>query len=167
MDATQGRFVVMGVSGAGKTVTGLALARALGGRFVEGDDLHPPGNREKMAGGTPLSDEDRWPWLDRVAAALAEGEPPVVGACSALRRAYRDRLRARAPDLVFLLLSGPRDLVAARLGARVGHFMPPALLDSQLATLEPLGPEERGLTVATDGPPEAVVARLLDGLARL
>lgn len=167
MDAGTGRFVVMGVSGAGKTVTGLALAARLGARFVEGDDLHPPANRAKMAGGTPLADADRWPWLDRVGAALAEGEAPVVGACSALRRAYRDRLRARVPGLVFLLLQGPRALVAARLEARVGHFMPPGLLDSQLATLEPLGPDEGGLTVAVEGTPEAMASRLLDRIARL
>ena len=95
MDGRAGRFVVMGVSGVGKTQVGLALAQALGARFVEGDDLHPESNRAKMAGGTPLVDEDRWPWLDVVAATLAEGTPPVVGACSALRRRYRPQAHRR------------------------------------------------------------------------
>lgn len=167
MEARAGRYVVMGVSGVGKTRVALALAQALGARFVEGDDLHPPANRAKMAGGTPLGDEDRWPWLDLVAEALAEGEPPVVAACSALRRRYRDRLRAGVPGLVMLHLSGDRALIGERLSARKGHFMPPALLDSQFAALEPLAAEERGATVDVDRPVEEVVAALLAEIARL
>ncbi|WP_246849446.1 gluconokinase [Rubellimicrobium arenae] len=167
MDARTGRFVVMGVSGVGKTRTGTLLAEAVGGHFVEGDDLHPPENRAKMAAGTPLTDQDRWPWLDRVGGTLAEGEPPVVGACSALRRSYRDRLRRWVPDLVFVHLVGDRTLIHERLLARKGHFMPPALLDSQFGTLEPLRPEERGLEVPVDGPAPDVVADLLRRLERL
>jgi carbohydrate kinase (thermoresistant glucokinase family) len=167
MDARAGRFIVMGVSGVGKTRHGTLLARRLGARFVEGDDLHPPANRAKMAGGTPLADEDRWPWLDLVAAALAEGEPPVVAACSALRRRYRDRLRLGAPGAVVLHLTGAPDLIAERLRARQGHFMPPALLQSQLATLEPLEADEAGVVAEVAGPPEAVVDALLAGIARL
>ena len=167
MDARRGRFVVMGVSGVGKTGTGTRLAEALGGRFVEGDDLHTPEARAKMAGGTPLTDEDRWPWLDRVGAALAEAEPPVVAACSALRRPYRDRLRAQAPDLVFLHLVADRALILERLLGRKGHYMPPSLLDSQFETLEPLGADERGLRVPGDGPKEEVLAALLRDLERL
>jgi carbohydrate kinase (thermoresistant glucokinase family) len=167
MDPVRGRFVVMGVSGAGKTRVGLALAQAIGARFVEGDDLHPPANRAKMAGGTPLSDEDRWPWLDRVGAALTAGEAPVVAACSALRRAYRDRLRAAAPEAVMLHLEGEPARVAERLAARQGHFMPPGLLQSQLATLEPLGEGESGAAVSVEGEVEEVVERLLAAVRRL
>lgn len=167
MDAKAGRFIVMGVSGVGKTRHGTLLAQRLGARFVEGDDLHPDANRAKMAGGTPLGDEDRWPWLDSVAAALAEGEPPVVAACSALRRRYRDRLRLGAPGTVVLHLTGASDLIEERLRARKGHFMPPALLRSQLDTLEPLEADEDGLAVEVAGPPEAVVDALLAGIARL
>lgn len=167
MDARMGRFVVMGVSGVGKTRVGLALAQALGGRFVEGDDLHAPESRAKMAAGTPLTDEDRWPWLDRVASALAEGEPPVIAACSALRRRYRDRLRAGVPELVVLHLVGEPALVARRLQARRGHYMPPSLLGSQFEALEALEADERGLAVSVERPVEEVVAALLPGIARL
>ena len=167
MEGRSGRFVVMGVSGVGKTRTGVALAEALGARFIEGDDLHPPGNRALMAAGTPLTDEERWPWLDRVGAALAEGPPPVVAACSALARRYRDRLRAQVPDLVVLHLAGDPALVEERLRARRGHFMPPALLGSQYAALEPLEPDEAGFSVPVEGPPEEVLEALLSGIARL
>jgi carbohydrate kinase (thermoresistant glucokinase family) len=167
MDARTGRFVVMGVSGVGKTRVGTLLAQRLGARFVEGDDLHPPANRAKMAGGTPLEDEDRWPWLDRVAAALAGGEPPAVAACSALRRRYRDRLRLGAPGAVMLHLTSAPEAIAERLRARQGHFMPPALLQSQLATLEPLEADEAGVAAEVAGSPEAVVEGLLAGVARL
>jgi len=145
-----GRYVVMGVSGAGKTRVASLLAARLGGRFVEGDDLHSPEARARMAAGHPLSDEDRWPWLDRVGAAIAEGDAPVVAACSALRRRYRDRLRAQAPALVTVHLDAHPDAVADRLRARRGHFMPPSLLGSQYATLEPLGADELGVTVGSD-----------------
>lgn len=167
MDPQAGRFVLMGVSGVGKTRIGIALAEALGARFVEGDDLHPPANREKMAGGTPLTDEDRWPWLDRVGAALAEGEPPVVAACSALRRRYRDRLRRSVPDLVLLHLVGEPALVRERLEARQGHFMPPTLLASQYEVLEPLGADEAGFAVPVGWPVAEVVAAIREGIARL
>ena len=167
MNAREGRFLVMGVAGVGKTGVGTRLAAALGGRFVEGDDLHPPANRAKMASGSPLSDEDRWPWLDRVAATLAEGAWPVVGACSALRRRYRDRLRAGTPGLVVLHLSGDPALVGERLRARKGHFMPPALLRSQFDTLEPLEADEPGFAVRVERPIEEIVADLLKGIAAL
>lgn len=167
MDPREGRFVVMGVSGVGKTRIGTLLAEALEGRFVEGDDLHPPANRAKMASGTPLADEDRWPWLDCVGAALAEGPPPVVAACSALARRYRDRLRARAPGLVVLHLAGEPALVGERLRARRGHFMPPTLLGSQFAALEPLGPDEAGFAVNVERLPGEVLAALLEGIERL
>ena len=168
MDPALGRFVVMGVSGAGKSRLGAMLAEALGGTFIDADDLHPPANRAKMAAGTPLDDADRWPWLDRVAAAMAAPAPPVVVACSALRRRYRDRLRQGAPGTVFLHLAGSPEAIEARLRTRRGHFMPPSLLRSQIDTLEPLGPDEAGLMADTGlGPPDAVLAALLAGIDRL
>jgi gluconokinase len=134
--------VVMGVSGSGKTTVGIALAAALDVRFMDADDLHPPSNLEKMAGGAPLTDADRWPWLDAVGAVLTSG--PVVVACSALRRTYRDHLRSAAPALRLVHLHGSRQLLAERMGHR-DHFMPVALLDSQLETLEAPAADEHAL----------------------
>lgn len=136
------RVVIMGVSGTGKTSLGLVLADRLGIPYLDGDDLHPAANVAKMAAGVPLTDDDRGPWLDRVASMLSDKAPVIIG-CSALRRAYRDRLRAGAGGAVhFLHLTGPRDVITARMTAREGHYMPPALLDSQLATLEPPSADE-------------------------
>lgn len=157
--------VVMGVSGAGKTAVGAAAAAAVGRRFLDADDLHPQRNRDKMAAGHPLTDEDRWPWLDRVADAAA-GEPTVV-ACSALRRVYRDRLRERVPGhrtIAFVELDVSREELERRLAARSHAFMPASLLDSQLATLEPLQPDEPGLRVSADGPLDQVVAAVAAAL---
>ena len=151
-------YVVMGVSGCGKSTVGAAFARAIGAQFVDGDDLHPPENVAKMASGQPLTDADRWPWLDRVGAALT-GD--VVIGCSALKRAYRDRIRAVAGPVRFLHLAGSREVIAARMAARPGHFMPLGLLDSQFAALEPLAPDEDGVTVDIDQPFEAIVTELL------
>lgn len=143
-------IVVMGVSGCGKTTTGQALANLLGWPFVEGDSFHPAANVDKMARGIPLDDTDRAPWLralaHRIAAGEARGESTVLG-CSSLKRAYRDILRGGAPDVRFLHIHGDRDLLSARLNHRAGHFFPPRLLDSQLATLEPLQPDENGAVV--------------------
>jgi carbohydrate kinase (thermoresistant glucokinase family) len=137
--------VVMGVSGSGKSTLAAALAQALGARFVEGDDWHGPQNRAKMAAGEPLDDADRQGWLEALAGRLAQavqrGENLVL-ACSALRRRYRDILRRGAPGLRLVWLDGPPVLIAQRLAARQGHYMPASLLDSQLATLEPPGPGE-------------------------
>lgn len=136
----------MGVSAAGKSTLGAALAAELGVPFADADDLHSDANRKKMASGTPLTDQDRAPWLDAVGARFQENRRTgLVMACSALRRVYRDRIRAVAPDVVFVHLDGSRRLLASRAAARTDHFMPPALLDSQLATLEPLDEDERGL----------------------
>ena len=151
-------YVVMGVSGCGKSTVGAAFARAIDAQFVDGDDLHPPENVAKMASGQPLTDADRWPWLDRVGAALT-GD--VVIGCSALKRAYRDRIRAVAGPVRFLHLAGSREVIAARMAARPGHFMPLGLLDSQFAALEPLAPDEDGVTVDIDQPFEAIVTELL------
>jgi gluconokinase len=144
------RVVIMGVSGCGKSSVGEGLAERLGIAYRDGDDLHPPANVEKMRAGVPLTDEDRWPWLDRVAAVLATG-------CSALRRAYRDRLRAGAGGSVqFIHLTGSRDLIAGRMAARTGHYMPPSLLDSQFAALEAPGPDE-ALAIDIDQPLPAMI----------
>jgi UDP-N-acetyl-2-amino-2-deoxyglucuronate dehydrogenase len=160
--------IVMGVSGSGKSTVGELLAQDAGVPFLDGDDLHPESNRRKMADGHALDDDDRRPWLEEVGRALA-GRPeggPVV-ACSALKRDYRDILRAAAPDAVFVHLAGDHELLAERLGGREGHFMPSSLLASQLRTLEPLGDDEQGITLdITDDPvalADAAVRELLPG----
>lgn len=140
------QVVVMGVSGSGKSTVGELAAAALGVPFVDGDALHPAANVAKMASGVPLTDEDRIPWLLAVGRALADTAPEgVVVACSALKRSYRDLIRSEAPDAVFAELDGSRELLAERMAARPGHFMPVSLLDSQLATLQPLGDDEAGM----------------------
>ncbi|MEN2738525.1 gluconokinase [Microbacterium sp. X-17] len=138
--------VVMGVSASGKSTVGAALARDLGVPFVDGDDLHPAANVAKMSRGVPLDDADRMPWLDAIGARLAEaaGHGGLVVACSALKRAYRDRLRAAAPTTVFVHVWADPETLVRRATARTGHFMPASLLVSQLATLEPLAVDEPG-----------------------
>ncbi|BCW74367.1 gluconokinase, GntK/IdnK-type [Arthrobacter sp. NicSoilB11] len=160
------RIIVMGVSGCGKTTIGDLVARELGVPFVDGDSLHPVENVAKMAAGTPLTDEDRWPWLATVGSKLAAaGDGGLVLACSALRRSYRDAIREQAPDTVFLHLDGSKEVLKARTEGRTGHFMPPALLESQLATLEPLQEDERGVVVDIAAPVQDVVAEALKGIA--
>lgn len=156
--------VVMGVSGSGKSTVGAALADALGLRFVDGDALHPAANVAKMAAGIPLDDADRVPWLDAIGRLLAVG--PAVVACSALKREYRDRLRAAAPTLQLVFLNGSRTLLASRMAARPGHFMPTSLLDSQLATLEVPGPDEHAVTVDIATPVAELVSSLVSSLER-
>jgi gluconokinase len=159
------RVVIMGVSGCGKTSVGEALAARLGIPYRDGDDLHPAANVEKMRAGIPLSDDDRWPWLDRVAQSLASDAPLIIG-CSALRRAYRDRIRVGAGGPVqFVHLAGSRDLIAGRMAARQGHYMPLALLDSQFAALEPPGPDE-ALTVSIDQPLPALIETITAAMPR-
>ena len=157
-------LVVMGVSGVGKTTVAQALARRLRAVFADGDDFHPPGNVAKMVAGTPLTDADRKPWLDAIAAWIdarrASGERGVV-ACSALRRGYRDILIGGRADVGLVFLQGPKDLIADRIGGRRDHFMPPGLLDSQLATLEPPHDDERPIVVDAGEPPERIVDAVL------
>ncbi|HSU48008.1 MAG TPA: gluconokinase, GntK/IdnK-type [Arthrobacter sp.] len=156
----------MGVSGSGKTTIGDLVARELGVAFLDGDSLHPVENVAKMAAGTPLTDEDRWPWLATVGRELAgAGDGGMVLACSALRRSYRDAIREQAPDTIFLHLNGSKEVLKARTEGRTGHFMPPALLESQLATLEPLQEDERGVVVDIAAPVGDVVAEALKGIA--
>jgi len=158
------RVVMMGVSGCGKSAVGTALAARLGVPYVDGDDLHPPANVALMAQGQPLTDADRRPWLDRVAQVLADDAPVIVG-CSALRRRYRDQIRAGAGGPVrFVHLTGPRALIAARMAARTGHYMPLSLLDSQFAALEPPGPDEAALTIDITDPPQVLALRIAAAL---
>lgn len=163
-------LVVMGVAGAGKSTVAAGLARRAGLPFAEGDTFHPPANVARMTAGLPLDDADRAPWLaalrDWTAAREAAGEASVLS-CSALRRVYRDVLRAAGGDVVHVHLALPRGDLADRLARRAGHFMPPALLDSQLAVLEPLAPDERGVTVEATGDPDQVLALVLGALAEL
>lgn len=158
-------LVVMGASGSGKTTVATALADATGWSFVEGDDLHPERNRRTMASGTPLTDDDRWPWLrriaDRIGAAERAGESLVVS-CSALRRAYRDLLRDGHPSVRFVYLELDGAALRERLVSRQHEYMPAALLDSQLAALEPPDDDEPVVTVVANGPVAATVAAVLD-----
>lgn len=157
--------VVMGVSGSGKSTVGALIAKALGVAFIDGDSLHPASNIAKMAAGTPLTDEDRWPWLRKVGQVLAAEESTgLVVACSSLKRNYRDSILRDAPTVFFIHLAGPREVLADRLALRNEHFMPAALFDSQLATLEPLQPDEPGFAVDIDSPVSEIVA---DALVRL
>lgn len=155
-------FIVMGVSGSGKSLVGAAVANDLGLRFVEGDALHPKANIEKMSKGVPLTDDDRFPWLDQIgtelATALKAGHGIVVS-CSALKKIYRDRLRSFAAGrLVFIFLKGSEALLTPRMAARKGHFMPASLLKSQLATLEDPSHEAGVVTIDISGSPDDVTA---------
>ncbi|WP_369239041.1 gluconokinase [Streptomyces sp. R21] len=162
--------VVMGVAGTGKTTIGPLLAARLGVPYAEGDDFHPQANIDKMTAGTPLTDEDRWPWLDAIGAWAhdRDGLGGVVSS-SALKRGYRDRLRAAAPGIVFVHLAGDRALIEDRMSHRHGHFMPTALLDSQFATLQPLQADEAGVAVDVSGSPGEITERAaaaLEGLVQ-
>lgn len=152
----------MGVSGAGKSTTGQALAERLAFRFVEADELHSPRSRAMLAQGRPLGDQDRMPWLRAVGERLAA--PGVVVACSALARTHRNVLKAHAPDLMTVHLSVAPERAAERLAEREGHFASPDILASQFAALEPLGPDERGVTVDAEGPVDDVVAAIVAAL---
>ena len=159
--------VVMGVCGCGKSTVGERLARELGALFIEGDAFHPPANVARMAAGIALTDADRQGWLEALAAQLADARRAgrsVVLACSALKRRYRDVLRLGAPDLRVVHLAGDRAMLAARLAARQGHYMPASLLDSQLATLETPDPDERAVTLDAGAPTDTLVQSALTQL---
>jgi gluconokinase len=161
---SKGLYVVMGVSGSGKTVIGASLARALGIEFVEGDDYHSPENVKRMASGIPLTDDDRAVWLRSLAARLREAKDAGTGlviSCSALKRSYRDILRAEAGELRFIFLKGQRALIAERLAGRRGHYMPTSLLDSQFAILEEPSPDEDAWVCDISESPEDLVAALV------
>ena len=159
------RFVVvMGVSGSGKTTVARVLAERLGWAYLEGDDLHPPHNVASMSAGTPLTDDERRPWLELIGRWVDErgaaGDSAAL-TCSALRRAYRDVLRDGRPTLTFCHLTVDATMVERRMVLRTGHFMPASLLPSQLATLEPLAADEPGITVSVDAQPAAIVAEVV------
>lgn len=156
-------LVVMGVSGSGKSTVGAALAQRLGVPFEDADDLHPPANIAKMSAGIALDDDDRHPWLETIGAWLAaHGGHGGVVSCSALKRAYRDQLRAHAARAVFVHLHGTREVIARRQASRPGHFMPASLLDSQFDTLEPLGDDEAGVVIDVDQTVDAIVQQYVD-----
>ena len=163
-DETQYPLCVMGVQGSGKSTIGRSLAAALGLRFFDGDDLHSVEAKAKMASGHPLTDEDRLPWLTRIAEVIADaashGEPIVV-ACSALKRSYRDLMRETVPTLYFAQLEGSQALIAERLSHRNHEYMPPTLLDSQFAALEPLASDETGTRVSLTLSPDEIVAEIM------
>ena len=162
-------IVVMGVAGCGKSTVGTALAERLGKPFLDADDFHPASNVAKMSQGIPLTDDDRWPWLDSLAKALhseAERVGMAIGGCSALRRAYRQRLIDTAGEpITFVFLKGSRDIIAERMAARSGHFMPTALLDSQFATLEPPEEDENALVCDIGASVSDLTQAVLDQLA--
>jgi gluconokinase len=167
LDGVTRHVVVMGVSGCGKTTVAHGIAQATGLIFAEADDFHSRANVEKMRAGIPLDDADRWPWLHDLAAWMGEraleGRSTVI-ACSALKRAYRDLLRAGPPSLDFVHLDGSAEVIRARLSTREGHYMPTSLLDSQIATLEPLASDERGVVLDVALAPDELVAQAIAGL---
>ncbi len=151
-------MVVMGVAGCGKTSVGEALADKLGTDYVDGDELHPPENIQKMSSGIPLNDEDRWPWLKLVGERLGQSGGKIIIGCSALKRIYRDRIREFAGgEVTFIHLSGSKELIASRMNSRTGHFMPLELLDSQFAALEPPTEDEHAITVDIDQDLDGIV----------
>src|ERR1700692_3320502 len=158
-------LILMGVSGSGKTTIAAELAKRLGWPMLEGDALHPPANIAKMSAGMPLTDEDRWPWLRAIAAKIeswrASGSSGIV-TCSALKRAYRDLLVGGHDDVRLVYLRGEQSLIAERVAARHGHFMPAGLLDSQFAALEEPTPDERPITIHIGQPAEAIVAGIIN-----
>lgn len=160
-------FIVMGVSGSGKSTIAKGLADRLGWRYEDGDDFHPQSNIDKMRAGHPLTDEDRWPWLRAIAAHIdalrARGEKSII-ACSVLKRAYRDIIIGDRPDVRLVYLKGDRDLIAKRIAGRKDHFMPPDLLDSQFATLEEPKPDENPLTVSIAPKPHDIVDAIVKKL---
>lgn len=162
-EGTSVSILVMGVQGVGKSTIGVMLAERLGVPFVDGDRLHPERNIELMAAGTPLTDEDRDPWLHEVGKALREGTAHggIVIACSALKREYRDLLRAFSPEVYIVEPYGEIELIAARISGRNHEYMPPELLQSQYDTLEPLGDDERGIRVDVVSTPQQIIDRIV------
>jgi gluconokinase len=159
-------IVVMGIAGSGKTTIARILAERLGWTFAEADHFHSPANVAKMAAGTPLTDQDRWPWLESLVAWIDGNPGDAVITCSALRRAYRDVLRHANAKVRFLHLRGTIDTIGGRIAARTSHFMPATLLDSQVATLEPLEMDEDGVVVNVSSTPERIADQALEALKR-
>ncbi|WP_105035721.1 gluconokinase [Cryobacterium aureum] len=161
-------IVVIGASGSGKSTIGAAIADRLAIPFIDADSLHPSRNIKKMQSGNPLTDDDRWSWLARVGVALAGAQATgMVVACSALKRSYRDAILAEAPLVLIVHLNGSKETLVSRLAGRSGHFMPSALLDSQLAALEPLGAGEPGVVVNIEASVENVIAEVLNWIRQV
>ncbi|WEV74592.1 gluconokinase [Bifidobacterium sp. ESL0798] len=158
--------VIMGVAGCGKTTVAQAVRDRLGFVMAEGDDFHPKANVDKMSHGIPLTDEDRWPWLETISQWMTDqdkqGNSTVVS-CSALKKEYREVLHKHV-DVLFVHLSGTQELIGDRLAKRKGHYMPPSLLPSQFADLEPLQEDENGVTVSVEGDPATVESRAIDAI---
>ena len=160
------KLIVMGVAGAGKSTVGLAVAKALNATYFEGDDLHPRANIQKMSKGIPLNDEDREPWLQMVGEALAKASTSMLVGCSALKRRYRDIIRATAGEkTLFLYLAGTNEIIRERMSHRLGHFMPLSLLESQFRDLEPPESDENAVTVDVDQPLDHLVDEIVTKLA--
>ena len=162
-------IVVMGVASSGKSTVGDALSARVGAPFLDGDGYHPPANVEKMRAGTPLTDTDRWPWLERLSLALKDAAASgglAIGACSALKRAYRDYMTKIAGEpILFVYLEGTKEVIAARIASRQHEFMPASLLDSQFATLEEPATDENALPVPVTEPVDAIVDRIVQAIA--
>ena len=156
-------IVVMGVSGSGKSTVGAALAQRLRVPYADADDFHPPANVAKMSSGEPLDDDDRYPWLEAIGEWLAAHPGGGVMSCSALKRKYRDQLREHCGEIEFVHLYGSTEVIGKRQASRPGHFMPPSLLASQFKTLEPLEPDERGVTIDVDQNIDGIVHSYVDG----
>lgn len=157
-------LLLMGVAGCGKSTIGQRLSRRLGWEFRDADSFHPPANIEKMSSGTPLTDDDRWPWLDAIAAWIddhAEAGTPAIVTCSALKRAYRARIVGRRDGIRLVYLKGSKQLISDRMARRKNHFMPTALLESQFATLEEPGPAEKPIVVNVALPPNRLAEQII------
>lgn len=161
------KFVIMGVSGSGKSSVGAALSQKTGAPYVDGDDLHPKSNIEKMSAGIPLTDADRWPWLSAVGEQLGSQAGEIFIGCSALKRSYRDLIREKAGEpVLFIHLTGSKEVIAERMKHRPGHFMPTSLLDNQFATLEPPGEDELSVDADIGQPLDEVVRDILHKIGR-
>lgn len=161
------KFVIMGVSGSGKSSVGAALSEKTGAPYVDGDDLHPKSNIEKMSAGIPLTDEDRWPWLAAVGERLGSHKGEIFIGCSALKHSYRDLIREKAGEpVLFIHLTGAKEVIAERMKHRPGHFMPTSLLDNQFATLEPPGEGELFVDADIGQPLDEVVRDILNKIGR-
>lgn len=161
-------FVVMGVAGSGKTSIGEGVAAKIGGTYVDGDNLHPQANIDKMSRGEPLDDDDRWPWLEAVGQTLANIEGIGLIGCSALKKSYRDLITNKAgKPVVFLYLDGSKELIAKRMAARQGHFMPTSLLDSQFATLEVPTAPENFIPINIEGTQSEIIAAIVSHIEKL
>lgn len=157
------QIVVLGVSGSGKSTIGISLAKALGITFLDGDDFHPESNVQKMSNAVPLTDEDRWPWLDFCGEQMIDAGASVL-ACSSLKRSYRDKLREKVPGLIFVHLDGSKNLLTERMSKRQGHFMKLEMLESQLATLEKISEDELAIVVDIDNTEQEIVETIKNSL---